>query len=50
MIAHRLSQAAHADRIVVMARDRIAEVGTPDELLARDGEFTRLWRAWQAER
>ncbi|CEH02568.1 ABC-transporter [Propionibacterium freudenreichii] len=50
VIAHRLSQAAHADRIVVMARDRIAEVGTPDELLARDGEFTRLWRAWQAER
>ncbi|MDK9322379.1 ABC transporter ATP-binding protein [Propionibacterium freudenreichii] len=50
VIAHRLSQAAHAARIVVMARDRIAEVGTPDELLARDGEFTRLWRAWQAER
>ncbi|ALJ20075.1 hypothetical protein AOA12_09195 [Microbacterium sp. No. 7] len=46
VIAHRLSQAAACDRIVVMAHGRVTETGTHDELVSADGEYARLWRAW----
>ena len=42
IVAHRLSTIRDADRIVVMKRGRIAEVGTFDELIARQGEFYNL--------
>jgi len=50
IIAHRLSQAARADRIVFMERGRIAEVGTHSDLVARGGRYCELWNAWSRGR
>ncbi len=43
IIAHRLSTVQHADRIVVMNRGRIEEIGTHVELLQQGGVYTRLY-------
>ena len=45
-IAHRLHTAHDADRIAVVIDGRIAELGSHDELVALDGEYAALWRAW----
>ena len=45
-IAHRLHTAHDADRIAVVIDGRIVELGTHDELVALDGEYASLWRAW----
>ena len=45
-IAHRLHTAHDADRIAVVIDGRIAELGSHDELVAADGEYAALWRAW----
>lgn len=44
VIAHRLSTVRHADRIVVLTRDGIAEDGTHDALMAADGVYAGLHR------
>jgi ATP-binding cassette, subfamily C, bacterial len=48
VVAHRLRQAARADRILVMDRGRIVESGTHAELLAAGGHYAALWSAWRA--
>ena len=45
MIAHRLHTVRDADRIVVLRDGAIAESGTHQELLDRNGTYAELWRA-----
>jgi ABC-type multidrug transport system fused ATPase/permease subunit len=48
VISHNLVTAGRADRIVVMKNGAIAEVGSPADLVAQDGEFARLRRLHEA--
>ncbi len=47
LIAHRLQTARTADRIVVLGRGRVLEEGTHDDLVARDGSYAAMWRAFE---
>jgi len=48
LIAHRLTTAQRADRIVVIDRGGIVEMGTPLELLAAGGAYAAMYEAWLA--
>lgn len=45
-IAHRLTTAMRASRILVLRRGEVVEQGAPDELVERNGAFAGMWRAF----
>jgi ATP-binding cassette, subfamily B, bacterial len=49
LIAHRLSTAMRADRIVVVDNGRLAEVGSHDELVARGGQYADMYATWVSQ-
>jgi hypothetical protein len=50
MVAHRLSTVRDADLVVVVNHGRVAELGTHERLLARDGLYRELWDAQHGDR
>ncbi|WP_410657914.1 ABC transporter ATP-binding protein [Amycolatopsis sp. lyj-112] len=50
VVAHRLTQAAASDRVVVLDAGEVVESGTHDELVAAGGRYATLWAAWSDNR
>lgn len=50
VIAHRLTQAASADRVVVLDKGRVVETGPHAELVEAGGPYAALWAAWAGPR
>ncbi|WP_181727543.1 ABC transporter ATP-binding protein [Streptomyces sp. PT12] len=49
VVAHRLTTAARADRVVVLERGRVVEDGPHARLLAAEGRYAELWRTYAGE-
>lgn len=49
LISHRLSTTRDADRIILLENGSAAEIGTHDELLAKGGQYAKMWQV-QAEK
>ena len=47
MIAHRLRTIVHADQIIVMRRGGIAERGTHEELMRRQGVYANMYHEYE---
>lgn len=50
VIAHRMRTIANVDKVVVLEQGRVAETGTPEELLNKKGVFYRLAEAQTVHR
>lgn len=50
IVAHRLSQAETADRVVLLDGGRVIEDGRHKDLIASGGRYARLWEAWSRQR
>lgn len=50
IIAHRLTQAAGADRIAVLEAGAVVQCGTHIELINAEGPYAEYWAAWSASR
>lgn len=50
IVAHRLSTITHANRIVLIEHGQIVEVGTHEELMAKQGNYYNLFQIQQLER
>jgi ATP-binding cassette subfamily C protein len=48
LVAHRLTQAATADRVIVLEHGQVVEEGTHDCLVSAGGRYAELWSAWQS--
>ncbi|MDZ7929691.1 MAG: ABC transporter ATP-binding protein [Rhodococcus sp. (in: high G+C Gram-positive bacteria)] len=48
IVAHRLTQAAAADRVIVLDQGMIVEEGAHADLVAAGGRYAQLWRAWES--
>ncbi len=49
VVAHRLTTAARADRVLVLDHGAVVEDGTHEELLAAGGPYARLWSAFAGD-
>jgi ATP-binding cassette subfamily B protein len=49
LIAHRLTTAMKADRIVVVGEGRIIETGSHDELVAHGGRYAEMYETWTSQ-
>ena len=49
IVAHRLSTIRDADRILVMNRGRVIEIGTHETLLSQDGFYAKLYNSQFAQ-